>query len=111
MEVKVIRRNETRLFLEGPEVCREYLVTPKITFGTSTLKPGQRGDIDRGHPNSHEIFYVAKGHVVLFVESTGKHYELFEQDAILMPEGVPHTLINIGGEDAVVSWSKAPSEL
>jgi quercetin dioxygenase-like cupin family protein len=111
MDVKVVRKNESRLFLEGPEVCREYMATPKITFGTSTLKPGERGDIDRGHPNSHEIFFVVKGHVILFVESSGKHYELFEEDSILMPEGIPHTLINIGAEDAVISWSKAPSEL
>jgi quercetin dioxygenase-like cupin family protein len=111
MDVRVVRKNETRIFLEGPEVCREYMVTPRITFGTSTLKPGQRGEIDRGHPGSHEIFFVVKGHVILYVESTKAHYELFQEDAILMPEGVPHTLINIGGEDAVVSWSKAPSEL
>lgn len=110
MEVTVVRKRETRVFLEGPEVCREYYVTPKITFGTSTLKPGQRGDIDNGHPNSHEVFFVVKGHVLLFVASTGMHYELFEEDAIIMPETVPHTLINIGNEDAVISWSKAPSD-
>lgn len=111
MEVKIVRSTEPRIFLEGPEVCREYIVTPKITFGTSTLKPGARGDIDHGHPSSHEVFFVVKGHVVLYVESTKMHYELFEHDAILMPESVPHTLINIGDEEAVISWSKAPSEL
>ena len=111
MDVKVVRKLDTKISLEGPEVCREYFVTPKITFGTSTLKPGQRGDIDRGHPASHEVFFVVKGHVLLFVESTGANYELFAEDAIIMPETVPHTLINIGDEDAVISWSKAPSEL
>ena len=111
MSIKVIRKNDARLFLEGSEVCREYLVTDKITFGTSTLQPGERGEIDRGHPASHEIFFVVKGHVILFVESSGIYYELFEHDAILMPEGVPHTLINIGSQEAILSWSKAPSEL
>ena len=111
MDVKVVRKGETKITLEGPEVCREYFVTPKITFGTSMLKPGERGDIDRGHPDSHEVFFVSKGHVLLYVETTGVSYELFEEDAIIMPESVPHTLINIGDVDAVVSWSKAPSEL
>lgn len=111
MEVKIVHEKDARLFLDGPEVCREYFVTEKITLGTSTLKPGERGNVDHGHPHSHEIFFVCKGHVVLYTENDGKHYELFEHDAIIMPEGVPHTLINIGDEEAVLSWSKAPSEL
>jgi len=110
MEVLVVRKHDARVFMEGPELCREYLVTPKITFGTSRLLPGQRGDIDRGHPDSHEVFFVVKGHVMLYT-SGQQYYELFEQDMILMPEGVPHTLVNVGDCEAVISWSKAPSEL
>jgi mannose-6-phosphate isomerase-like protein (cupin superfamily) len=110
MDVKVIRKNDAKVFMEGPELCREYLVTEKITFGTSRLLPGQRGDIDPGHPASHEVFFVVKGHVVLYTKD-GQYYELFEQDAILMPETVPHTLINVGDQEAIISWSKAPSEL
>mgnify|MGYP005978587209 FL=1 len=41
--MKVIRKLDSRVFLDGPEVCREYVVTPKITFGSSTLQPGQTG--------------------------------------------------------------------
>ena len=52
-----------------------------------------------------------KGHVLLLCEKENKIFELFEQDAILMPEGVTHTLVNIGEETAVISWSKAPSEI
>ena len=110
MKTIVVRKSECKIFLEGVEVCRTYFETPKITFGTSTLLPGQRGDIDPGHANSHEVFFVVKGHVLL-VQSNGETFELFEQDAIIMPETVDHTLINIGTEEAVVSWSKAPSEL
>lgn len=111
MDVQVVRKRDAALFLEGVEVCREYFKTPKITFGTSTLKPGQRGDIDPGHSASHEVFFVAKGHVLLLCEREGKTFELEEQDAIIMPEGVSHTLVNIGDCDAVISWSKAPSEI
>ena len=110
MDIKVVRKKEARNFLEGPEHCREYLNTGKITFGTSTLLPGQRGAIDKGHPNSHEIFFISRGRVLLFVEEKDEYYELEEEDIILMPEGVPHTLINVGEEAAVITWSMAPSE-
>jgi quercetin dioxygenase-like cupin family protein len=110
MEPRIVRRAEARSFMDGPEHCREYLVTEKITFGTSTLLPGQRGGIDRGHPGSHEVFFVVRGRVLLYVEETGAHYELSAEDAIVIPEGVSHTLINVGEETAVLSWSKAPSE-
>ncbi len=110
MDIKVVRKKEARSFLEGPEHCREYLKTDKITFGSSTLLPGQRGAIDKGHPGSHEIFFVSRGRVLMFVEERDEYFELEEQDIILMPEGVSHTLINVGEETAVVTWSLAPSE-
>jgi len=110
VEIKVVRKSEARSFMDGEEHCREYLKTGKITFGTSTLLPGQRGSVDKGHPGSHEIFFVSRGHVLLHVPDRNEYHELHEQDLILMPEGVPHALINIGEETAVISWSMAPSE-
>jgi len=41
MEVKVIKSNEAKVFMDGPEICREYIKTNKITFGTSSLLSGQ----------------------------------------------------------------------
>jgi mannose-6-phosphate isomerase-like protein (cupin superfamily) len=110
MDIKVVRKSEARSFMEGDEHCREYLKTEKITFGTSTLLPGQRGTVDKGHPGSHEIFFVSRGQILLHVPDKDEYFELHEQDIILMPEGVPHTLINIGETTAVISWSLAPSE-
>jgi mannose-6-phosphate isomerase-like protein (cupin superfamily) len=107
-EPTIIRREDARNFMEGDEHCREYVRTGKITFGTSTLHPGQRGAVDTGHPNSHEVFFVVQGHVLLYTEGS-KYYELQEGDAVLIPEGVPHTLLNVGESLAVVSWSCAPS--
>ncbi len=110
MEVKVIREKEARTFMEGPELCREYFKTGKITLGTSTLQPGETGEIDWGHKASHEIFFVVKGRVSLRTPNNDQRYELEEGDAILMPENIPHELTNIGDGTAVVSWSMAPSE-
>ena len=110
MEIKVVRKSDARSFMEGDEQCREYLKTGKLTFGTSTLLPGQRGTVDKGHPGSHEIFFVSRGHIQLHVPDRDEYFDLHEQEIILMPEGVPHTLINVGEETAVISWSMAPSE-
>src|SRR4030067_547833 len=110
MEIKVVRKQEARNFMEGEEHCREYLKTGKLTFGTSTLLPGQRGTVDKGHAKSHEIFFVSRGQVLLHVRDRNEYFELPQQDIILMPEGVPHPLINVGEQTAVICWSVAPSE-
>ena len=104
----VVRRIEARSFMEGPEHCREYFTTDKLTFGSSTLPAGQAGATDPGHPDAHEVFFVAKGHVLVRLGDPGHHYELEEGDAILIPETVPHAIINVGEETAVIAWACAP---
>jgi mannose-6-phosphate isomerase-like protein (cupin superfamily) len=107
--VKLLKEENARVFLDGPEVCREYIVTDKITFGSSTLHPGQTGGIDPGHPVSHEIFFVAKGSVLMRNPKTQECFVLHEGDALLVEEGEPHELTNIGDTIAVITWSAAPS--
>jgi oxalate decarboxylase/phosphoglucose isomerase-like protein (cupin superfamily) len=107
-DYQVVRRIEARSFMEGPEHCREYFTTDKLTFGTSTLPPGQAGATDPGHPESHEVFFAAKGHVLVRLGDPGPHFELEEGDAILIPEGVSHTIINVGEETALIVWACAP---
>lgn len=110
MEVKLVTQQEAKNWFEGPELCREYFKTEKITLGTSTLEPGQTGAIDYGHKASHEIFFVVRGTVQMRTPNTDEKYVLHEGDAIIMPETVPHELTNLGTETAVISWSLAPSE-
>lgn len=106
---KVIRKEDARNFMEGDEYCREYVRTEKIVFGTSTLQPGQRGAVDPGHPKSHEVFFVVKGHVLCHIPEEYGYFELGEGDVIMIPEGLPHILVNVGDDTAVLSWSCAPS--
>lgn len=109
MEQPIVKKaTETRIFMEGTEVCREYFKTEKLTFGSSQLQPGQTGAVDPGHKNSHEVFFVSRGHVLL--NCGGSYRELFEGDAVLIPPTVPHELTNIGDEIALITWSLAPSE-
>jgi mannose-6-phosphate isomerase-like protein (cupin superfamily) len=104
----VVREADTAVFMEGDEFCRRYASTGKITFGTSLLMPGQRGATDAGHPHSQEVFFVIRGHV-LMQTSGDDYFELRAGDAIVIPEHLPHTLINVGETSALVSWSAAPS--
>lgn len=106
--MKIIRPEDARLFMDGPEVCREYLVTEKITFGTSTLLPGQTGATDPGHPEGHEVFFCSRGHVIVYNRDSDRHYELKEGDILFIEEGEPHQISNVGLETAVVTWSCAP---
>lgn len=106
--MKVIRKEEAQFFMDGPEVCRQYISTDKITFGTSTLLPGQTGGTDPGHAEGHEIFYCSRGHVAVFNRDTGSYYELKEGDILLIEEAEPHQLSNIGEKEAIVAWSCAP---
>jgi mannose-6-phosphate isomerase-like protein (cupin superfamily) len=107
-DFQVIRRVDTRSFMEGPEHCREYFTTDKLTFGTSTLPAGQAGAVDPGHPHAHEVFFIARGLVLVRLGDPGRHFELEAGDAILIPEGVPHKIINVGDESALIVWACAP---
>ena len=108
MDTKIVKSSEARVFLEGVEVCREYFKTDKLVFGTSQLHPGQTGAVDPGHANSHEVFFVVRGSVLL--RCGEKLYELHEGDAQIIPPTEPHQLTNIGETIALVSWSMAPAE-
>lgn len=104
-----IKQEDAIMFLDKKEICREYVSTDKIKFGTSTLHPGQTGGIDPGHPFSKEIFYAAKGSVIIRNPNTNTCHTLMEGDAIIIEEGEPHELTNIGENIAIITWSCAPN--
>jgi quercetin dioxygenase-like cupin family protein len=106
--MRVIHPEEAEFFMDGPEVCRQYTVTDKISFGTSTLLPGQTGGTDEGHTEGKEIFYCSRGHVAVYNHAEDKYYELKEGDILVISESEPHRISNIGETKAVVTWSCAP---
>lgn len=108
MESQLKKPSDTKIFMEGPEVVRLYFKTDKLTFGTSQLNPGQTGAVDPGHPDSHEVFFVVRGTVLLRVGDV--YHEMHEGDAVLVPPTIPHQLTNIGLDIALISFSLAPSE-
>jgi len=103
----VIRKNETKNFVEGDEYCKLYIETDKIVFGVSTLPAGRKGAVDPGHKDAYEIFYVMKGKILCNLPDENLYEELGEGDAMLIPPPKPHALINIGENTAIVVWSQA----
>jgi mannose-6-phosphate isomerase-like protein (cupin superfamily) len=104
----VVRAAEAKSFTEGDELCREYLREGRMWFGTSTLEPGERGDVDPGHASSVEVFFCCQGQVVM--NDGHRDYELGAGDAVIVPEGLPHALTNVGDVTAVLVWAGAPGE-
>lgn len=107
-KAKLIRKRDARNFMEGAEHCREYVRDSLLWFGLSVIPPGQRGEIDHGHERSEEVFYCAEGHVLVY---DGDCYlELQGGDALHIPPGLPHTILNVGDQPATVVWAGAPGE-
>jgi mannose-6-phosphate isomerase-like protein (cupin superfamily) len=108
MKPTVVRELDSHAFMEGPELCREYLRDPAMWFGTSTLAPGATGALDAGHANSTEVFFCARGSVL--VDLGDASHELRPGDALVIPPTVPHTISNVGAEPALIVWAGAPGE-
>ena len=76
----IVRKNETKSFMEGDEYCSLYYKTEQLLFGTSRLSPGKRGAVDPGHKKGHEIFYVVTGQVICRFPRINQSTELAEGD-------------------------------
>jgi mannose-6-phosphate isomerase-like protein (cupin superfamily) len=107
--MRVIKKEEAALSLDGPEVCREYCRIDQLWFGTSTLLPGQTGGIDPGHPVSKEVFFASRGTVLVRNPANNKCYQLNQEDLLVIDEGEPHEITNIGETPAVIAWFGAPN--
>ena len=107
-EIKVVKFKNTKEFYDGDERCNLYVKTNKIVFGTSYLEPEKEGAVDPGHKFGEEIFFVAKGKVTCKFSNVSKNLE--EGDAVIIPVGEPHKLINKHNETALICWALAPPD-
>jgi mannose-6-phosphate isomerase-like protein (cupin superfamily) len=105
----VVRETEARIVMEGDEFVRIYSDSEKLQFSVASFLPGQRGPLDHGHENAHEVAFVLDGHFVMEFPKTGEFVELRPGDAVLIEEGEPHLPINVGEKIGTMSWSLAPN--
>lgn len=106
--VRLVKIKDSEEFWEGDELCHLYLKSDKMVFGTSYLEPGKEGAVDPGHKYGEEVFFVAKGKVLC--EFSKEKIELEEGDAVIIPVGEPHKLINKYDEPTLVCWALAPPD-
>jgi mannose-6-phosphate isomerase-like protein (cupin superfamily) len=107
-KIKLIKRGDTKEFLDLDELCNLYVKNATITFGTSRLEPGKEGGVDPGHKLGEEIFFIAYGTVTCtFSKET---ITMKEGDAVVIPLQEPHKLKNVGKVPAMVCWALAPSD-
>jgi Mannose-6-phosphate isomerase len=109
MEPIITRKGKAKILIEGEEFTQVYASTDKIIFAISSLQPGQRACLDKGHKGSDEICYVINGKIVMHLPGLKEFYLLNEGDSILIPPGESHYAINVGDKEAITAWSCAPS--
>ncbi len=108
MSTKLVRYNDTKNLLEGDEFTKVYFHTDKLIFATSTLLPGQKACLDKGHRGADETCYVIEGRVAIHLPDLQEVHELHKGDCILIPEGEAHYTVNIGDTMSVTAWACAP---
>ncbi len=108
MEARIMKNGEGEFIIEGEECTQIYFRTDKMVFSISTLLPGQKACLDKGHKDSHEICYVIKGTLIMYLPEKNKYFHLNPGDAILIPDGEPHYSVNVGEEKSLAAWACAP---
>ncbi|MER6950321.1 cupin domain-containing protein [Nonomuraea sp. NPDC005983] len=87
------------------------LLSPKTVQSTSgfmgvlTLKPGEYV-AEHYHPHSEEFLYVVRGTLTMHVED--EHVELGPGDALMVPIGARHRLVNTDTEEGEAVFHLSP---
>ena len=103
----IITQDEAKVFYEGPELCREYFRNDKMWFGTSTVQPGDTGDVDPGHAGTWEVFFCVSGEG--YLDDGANEYFLKEGDAWAVPATIPHRIHNRSSAPVVMAWAGGPT--
>lgn len=107
-QIEVCRANEARTIMAKDELGSMYFWTDRLIVTVCQLPPGGRSTLDPGHKGADEVCYVVTGTLVLEFPDQQRWERLSAGDAVLIPEGEPHTVINPGDTVAVSVWSTAP---
>jgi len=107
-EVRVVRSTQAEVLMAEDECTKIYFWTDKLIFSTCTIPVRGKSTLDVGHQGAHEVCYNIQGRVVVHFPEKEKYMELRPGDAVLIPEGEPHRVINVGDTTAILSWSCAP---
>jgi hypothetical protein len=104
----VVRARKTNVFVDEDEAVQMYFKTPKMNFAIGVLPPGCKTPMDPGEPGIY-IAYVLEGEAIFEAGDESKETEwLYEGDAILVRENLPHIVYNPAASVSRVIWALAP---
>jgi mannose-6-phosphate isomerase-like protein (cupin superfamily) len=107
-KVKKVTRSDALPILEGGEYVKIYFHTEKLLCALSTMVPGQVGEYDEGHRGAEEVCFCVDGTIVVHFPRQGTYVELQQDDAVIIPEGEPHQITNVGDALAKMLFFAAP---
>jgi mannose-6-phosphate isomerase-like protein (cupin superfamily) len=109
VDVKNLQQVEAFTTKDGSEI-RELLahrnsVIRKQSLAEARLKPGAH-TAPHYHPNTEEIYYILRGHGEMKIGEEIR--SVGPQDAIAIPPGAVHTILNSGSEPLIFLCCCAP---
>lgn len=107
-DVMKMTRTDALPVLEGGEFVKIYFHTEKLLCALSTMVPGQVGEYDEGHREAEEVCFCVAGSIVVHFPQQEMYVELQEDDAVIIPEGEPHQITNVGDSLAKMLFFAAP---
>jgi mannose-6-phosphate isomerase-like protein (cupin superfamily) len=107
-DVAKMTRSDALPVLEGGEFVKIFFHTERLLCALSTMLPGQVGEYDDGHRDAEEVCFCIAGNIVVHLPGKDKYVELQEDDAVIIPEGEPHQITNVGAGTAKMIFFAAP---
>jgi mannose-6-phosphate isomerase-like protein (cupin superfamily) len=108
LDVRKMTSSDALPVLEGGEFVRIYFHTEKLLCALSTMVPGQVGELDEGHRAAEEVCFCITGNIVVHFPKLDRYVELQEDNAVIIPEGEPHQITNVGSGMAKMIFFTAP---
>ena len=108
VKIETRKKGTLGVFKAQDESIYMHYWTNRILFAISEIPPGGKSSLDPGHESADELAYVIEGEIAVEFPNEKRIEKLAQGDSILIPEGVPHIVQNIGKVVAVSAWATAP---
>jgi mannose-6-phosphate isomerase-like protein (cupin superfamily) len=107
-DISKMRPSDALPVLEGGEFVKIYFHSTRLLCALSTMLPGAVGEFDPGHRGAEEVCFCVGGTIVVHFPNKDRYVELREDEAVVIPEGEPHQITNVGNIPAKLIFFAAP---
>lgn len=104
----VVRERDSNALVFDDEAVHMYFQCAKMNFAVGILPPGKKTPVDPGEPGIY-IAYVLEGEAIFIAtDGSGATEWLYEGDAILIREELPHIVYNPTVRLSRIAWALTP---